>query len=115
MGVVGFGPGGGRAGADLFGAEGFLIALIGRNEERLAAGVSALSARGLTAFGFPANAADPASMRAVIERVRSQMGPITVLHWNAYGGLDVGDLLAADHDSLCRIFDVAIFGLLAAI
>jgi len=42
------------------------------------------------------------------------MGPITVLHWNAYGGLDVGDLLTADTASLRRVFDAPVFGLLAA-
>ncbi|MBV8149744.1 MAG: short-chain dehydrogenase, partial [Candidatus Eremiobacteraeota bacterium] len=35
--IVGFGPGTATAVAQKFGAEGFSIALIGRNEERLAA------------------------------------------------------------------------------
>jgi NAD(P)-dependent dehydrogenase (short-subunit alcohol dehydrogenase family) len=100
--------------AERFGAEGFSVALIGRNEERLAAGVSTLRASGITAFAFPADAADPASIRAAIKSVRSQMGPIAVLHWNAYGGLDVGDLLTADPAALRGVFDVAVFGLLAA-
>jgi len=112
--TVGFGPGTATAVAERFGAEGFSVALVARNQERLATGVSALRARGITAFGFPADAGDPISIRAAIKSIRSQMGPITVLHWNAYGGLEVGDLLAADPDSLRRVFDVAVFGLLAA-
>jgi NADP-dependent 3-hydroxy acid dehydrogenase YdfG len=113
--IFGFGPGTATAVADRFGTEGFSIALVARNEERLAAGVSALSARGITAFGFRADAADPASIRAAIESIRSQMGPIALLHWNAYGGLDVGDLLTADPAAVRRVFDVAVFGLLAAV
>jgi NAD(P)-dependent dehydrogenase (short-subunit alcohol dehydrogenase family) len=113
--IVGFGPGTATAVADRFGAEGFSLALVARNEERVAAGVSALKARGITAFGFQADAADPASIRTVIGSIRSQMGPITVLHWNAYGGLDVGDLLTADPAALRGVFDVAVFGLIAAV
>ncbi|MGA9946343.1 MAG: SDR family NAD(P)-dependent oxidoreductase [Candidatus Cybelea sp.] len=112
--IVGYGPGTAASVAEKFGKEGFSVALIGRNEERLAAGVSALKARGVTALGFPGDASDPASIRSAIRAVHSQLGPITVMQWNAYGGEEAGDLLAADPASLHRVFDVAIFGLLAA-
>lgn len=111
--IVGYGPGTATSVAERFGAEGFSLALVARNEERLATAVSELRARGITSFAFPADAGDPASIRAAIARVRSQMGPITVLDWNAYGGLEVGDLLAAD-PGVPHVFDVAVFGLLAA-
>jgi NADP-dependent 3-hydroxy acid dehydrogenase YdfG len=81
--IVGFGPGTATAVAQKFGAEGLSVALVARNEERLAAGVSALRAAGVTAFGFPADAGDPASIQAAIKNIRSQMGSVTVLHWNA--------------------------------
>lgn len=55
--VVGFGPGNSTAVAEKFGTEGFSVALVGRNEDRLAAGVSALKARGIAAAAFPADAA----------------------------------------------------------
>jgi NADP-dependent 3-hydroxy acid dehydrogenase YdfG len=112
--VVGFGPGTATAVAEKFGKEGFSVALVGRNENRLAAGVSALKAQGITAFAFPAEAGDPASIRAAVKTARSQVGPITVLHWNAYGGLEIGDLFGGDQAALHRVFDVAVFGLLAA-
>jgi len=112
--IVGFGPGTATAVAERFAAEGFSIALIARNEERLTAGVAALSARGATAFGLPANAADPESIQTAIRSVRSQMGPITALHWNVYGGLDAGDLLTADAASVRAAFDATVVGLLAA-
>jgi NAD(P)-dependent dehydrogenase (short-subunit alcohol dehydrogenase family) len=113
--TVGFGPGTSTAVVQKFGAEGFWLALVGRNEERLAAGVSALRARGMTAFGFPADAGDPVSIRTAITNIRSQVGPLSVLHWNAYGGLDVGDLLTAEPGAVHGVFDVAVSGLLAAV
>lgn len=112
--IVGFGPGTATAMAERFAAEGFSVALIARNEEHLAAGVAALTSRGATVFGFPADASDPSSIQAVIRSVRSQMGPITVLHWNAYGGLEAGDLLTADAASVRAAFDPTVVGLLAA-
>jgi NAD(P)-dependent dehydrogenase (short-subunit alcohol dehydrogenase family) len=51
---------------------------------------------------------------ALIESVRAQLGPVTVLHWNAYAG-DAGDLLTADPAALRRVFDVAVTGLLTAV
>jgi NADP-dependent 3-hydroxy acid dehydrogenase YdfG len=113
--IVGFGPGTGTAVAEQFGNEGFSVALIGRNEERLEAGASALKAQDINALAVPADAADSASIRSAVRTVRSQLGAITVMHWNAYGGMEAGDLLAADASPLHRVFDVAVFGLLAAI
>jgi NADP-dependent 3-hydroxy acid dehydrogenase YdfG len=112
--IVGFGPGTATAVAEKFGTEGFSVAVVGRNEERLTAGVSALQAQGIKAYAFPADAADQASIRAAVRAVRSQFGTITVLHWNAYGGMEAGDLLTADQAAIHQVFDVAVFGLLAA-
>jgi NADP-dependent 3-hydroxy acid dehydrogenase YdfG len=112
--IVGFGPGTATAVAEKFGGNGFSVALVGRNEDRLKAGVSALKAKGIDAHAIPGDAADPASIRAAVRNVRSQVGPITVLHWNPYGGMDAGDLLTADQASVNKVFDVAVFGLLAA-
>jgi NAD(P)-dependent dehydrogenase (short-subunit alcohol dehydrogenase family) len=112
--IVGFGPGNSTAMAEKFGTKGFSVALLGRGEDRLAAGVSDLNARGITAAAFPADAADPAAIVAAIRDVRAKLGPITVIHWNAFGGSEAGDLLTADPAALRGIFDVAVFGLLTA-
>ena len=60
--IVGFGPGNSAAVAEKFGTEGFSVALLGRNEDRLAARVSALKAGGIAAAAFPANAAKTAAI-----------------------------------------------------
>src|SRR5260370_32580801 len=112
--IVGFGPSTSTAVAEKFGTEGFSVALVGRNKDRLAAGVSALKARGIVAGAFPADAADPAAIVAAIRSARSELGPMAAIHWNAFGGTEAGDLLTADPAALRRIFDVAVFGLLTA-
>jgi NAD(P)-dependent dehydrogenase (short-subunit alcohol dehydrogenase family) len=113
--VVGFGPGISTAVAERFGAAGFSVALVARNQARLDAGVEALKAKGIAAVASAADAGDPVAIRAAIARVRAELGPITALHWNAYGGGEAGDLLTADPAAVPRVFDVAIVGLLAAV
>ena len=113
--VVGFGPGISTAVASKFGAEGFSVALVARNEERLAAGVAALKADGIAAAAFPADAGDPASIRAAIGKVRAELGPIAIIHWNAYGGAQTGDLVTTEPAAVRGLFDVAVVGLLAAV
>jgi NAD(P)-dependent dehydrogenase (short-subunit alcohol dehydrogenase family) len=113
--VVGFGPGISTAVAERFGSAGLSVALVARSPDRLAAGVAALEAKGITAAAIPADAADPAAMAAAIAEARTRLGPIAVIHWNAYGGSETGDLLAADPAAVGRVFNVAILGLLAAV
>ncbi len=113
--IVGFGPGVSSAVARKFGADGFSVALVARNPERLAAGVADLKARGVPAAPFVADAADPDSLRGAIRKARTELGPISVLHWNAFSGGEAGDLLAIEPAAVGRVFDVAVVGLLAAV
>ena len=113
--VVGFGPGISTAVADKFGAEGFCVALVARNQERLAAGVEALKAKGVAAAGFAADAGDPAAIGAAIAKARAKLGPIAVIHWNAFSGSEAGDLMATNPAAVGDVFDVAVVGLLAAV
>jgi short-subunit dehydrogenase len=112
--VGGFGPGIATAVAEKFGAQGFAVALVARNAERLAAGVTALEAKGITAAAFPADLGSPAAVKALIARVREQLGPVSVLHWNAYAS-SAGDLLNADVAAVHGALDVAVTGLLTAV
>ena len=113
--VVGFGPGISGAVAERFGASGFSVALVGRSEERLAAGVKALKAKDIEAAAFVADAGDPAAIRGAVAKARAALGPIHVLHWNAYGGPDIPDLLSAEPASVRGVLDVAVVGLLGAV
>jgi NAD(P)-dependent dehydrogenase (short-subunit alcohol dehydrogenase family) len=113
--VFGFGPGISTAVAEKFGAEGFAVALVGRTESRLAQGVDALQAKGISVVAVTADAADPAQVRAAIAKTRAALGPITVIHWNAFGGAQARDLLETDPLVVREVFDVAVVGLLAAV
>jgi NAD(P)-dependent dehydrogenase (short-subunit alcohol dehydrogenase family) len=113
--VVGFGPGISTAVAEKFGREGFRVALVARTKDRLAAGVAALKAKNIAAAAIPADASDPAGIRAAIAKARAELGGIAAIHWNAYGGGEAGDLLAAEPAGIRAGFDVAITGLLAAV
>jgi NADP-dependent 3-hydroxy acid dehydrogenase YdfG len=111
---VGFGPGISSAVAEKFGASGFKVALIARNDAKLTAGVTALEAKGIEAAAFVADAGDPASIRAAIRQVHAALGPVAVIHWNAYSGA-AGDLVTAEPAAVRGIFDVAIGGLVATV
>ena len=112
--VCGHGPGISDAVAQRFGAEGFSVALAARRGDKLAAAAEALARRGIEAQAFPADLADPAGVASLVARVRASLGPIHVVHWNAYARV-AGDLLtAAAHDVRAQL-DVGVVGLVAAV
>jgi short-subunit dehydrogenase len=112
--VCGFGPGISTGVAERFGKEGFSVALVARNAERLDAGVKALSAKGIKAAAFPTDLGDAQAISKLVERVRASLGPIAVVHWNAYGG-GASDLLTADAASIRAVFDVAVTSLVLTV
>jgi NAD(P)-dependent dehydrogenase (short-subunit alcohol dehydrogenase family) len=112
--IAGYGTGISKAVAEKFGAEGFALALVARNADRLAKGVTELQGKGIKAAAFTTDLGEPTAVREMVRKVRSAMGPITVLQWTAYDG-GAGDLLAADAGAVRRVLDVAVTGLLAAV
>lgn len=113
--IVGFGPGVSTTMAELFGGEGFSVALVARNAAKLAEGAEALKAKGIAAVGFPADAGDPTALRTAIAQARAALGPIGAIHWNAFSGQGFGDLLAVDPKAVSGLFDVSLVGLLATV
>jgi NAD(P)-dependent dehydrogenase (short-subunit alcohol dehydrogenase family) len=113
--IIGSGPGVSRAVAERFAAAGFSVALVARNRASLDDAVATLRARGARAAGYVGDAADSEAVRSVVGRARDELGPIGVLHWNAYSNGDVGELLVAAPRQVAEVFDIAIVGLLAAI
>lgn len=111
--VCGYGPGISSAVARRFGREGYAVALVGRTAERLEAGVDALVKAGAVAKAFPCDLADPDAVRKLVAGARAALGPIAIVHWNAYsrGG---GDLTTAKASELRSVLDVSVHGLVAA-
>lgn len=112
--ICGHGPGISHAVAQRFGREGFRVALVARSEARIEAAAKSLRDSGIEATALAADLADPAAVRAVVERARTGLGPITAVHWNAYGG-GAGDLTVGDLTGLRRALDVGVTGLVAAV
>ena len=112
--IAGFGTGISAAVAERFGREGFSLALVARQADRLAEGVKALAAKGIRAEAFPADLADPVAVKTVVGQIRAKLGPVTVLHWNAYAAA-AGDLLTADAASLRALFDIPVTSLVIAV
>ena len=114
--IAGYGPGISTAVAEKFGAEGFHVAIVGRNADKLDAGVKALEDKGVKATAFVANLGDPNAVRDVVGKVHAKLGAISVLEWTAYSpGNVAADLMAASDDEIRSLFDTAIVGLIAAV
>ncbi len=112
--VCGFGPGISTAVAEKFGREGFSIALAARSVERLDAAVKALAAKGIRAAAFPTDLSDASAALALPGRVRDVLGPVSVIHWNAYAQ-SAGDLLAADAAEIRAALDVGVTNLVLTV
>ncbi|MBC7724980.1 MAG: SDR family NAD(P)-dependent oxidoreductase [Burkholderiaceae bacterium] len=80
--IVGAGAGLGAAAARRFGAEGFSVALIARNQARVDTLADDLTREGIHAVGFTADVRDPASIAATLEHVAETLGTIEVLQYS---------------------------------
>lgn len=112
--VFGYGPGISHGVAQKFGKEGFNVALVGRTQSKLDAGVKELEAKGVKAKGFTADLNDPAATRAVVGKVREAFGPISALEWTAYN-VTGGNLLTAKPEEVSAALGIATNSLIAAV
>lgn len=80
---IGTGPGMGLATAQRFAREGFRVILSARNLDKTQALASRLESEGHKADVSLVDAADPASIAALVANVESRFGAIDVLHYNA--------------------------------
>jgi NAD(P)-dependent dehydrogenase (short-subunit alcohol dehydrogenase family) len=104
--ITGVGPGTGSALARRF-AEGYAVAMIARNAERL----SALEGEIPAARGFPCDLADGAALASTFEAVTRELGAPEVVIHNAVGGA-FGDFLSIDPQVLIANFQVNAMALL---
>lgn len=114
--IVGAGRGLGAAVARRFGAEGFDVALIARNEQRVTALAAELTDEGITAHGFTADVRDPASITAALEKVTETVGPIEVLQYSPLPQKDfMRPVLETHPDDLVGPIEFSIYGPVAAV
>ncbi|MFD4676102.1 SDR family NAD(P)-dependent oxidoreductase [Lentzea sp. NPDC058450] len=84
--IFGAGRGLGTALARRFAKEGYRVALVARRADKLAALVDELAAEGVEAAAFPADLADPANGRAVVEAIRARFGRIDFVSYQPLPG-----------------------------
>ena len=80
--IIGAGPGLGAAVARRFGAEGFSIALISRDQAKLDELATQIQDGGLVARGYAADVLNPASLKLALARAVAELGPIAVLQYS---------------------------------
>jgi len=112
--ICGYGVGISDAVARRFAKEGYRVAIVARNAERLNGAAQKLTAEKLDVKAFACDVGDVDAVKKLIADIRSSLGPIKVLHWNAYGG-GAGDLKTASADDLRAVLNVTVHGLLAAV
>jgi short-subunit dehydrogenase len=105
--ISGVGPGTGSALAKRFTEGGYRVALLARNESRLAA----LERELANAMGFPCDVSDPEQVESAATTIERDLGHPSVLIHNAVGGA-FGTFREIDPAILNRNFQVNTMGLL---
>lgn len=86
--IVGAGPGLGLSLAKKFGQNGFKVAAISRNPEKLSLIIQELTKLNIEAKSFVADVADLPSLKNAILAVKEEFGSIDVLEFSPYAGWD---------------------------
>jgi short-subunit dehydrogenase len=111
--VAGYGIGISKAVAEKFASEGFAVALVARNAEKVAQGAKDLEQKGVKALAITGDLSDPKSVAEIVAKARA-LGPIHVLQWTAFTSA-AGNVLEADAAAFHAALDVATIGLTAAV
>ena len=99
-----------------FGAEGFTVGLISRNQEHLDALAKELAKDGVKAQGFTADVRDPESITKALEQVTETLGPIEVLQYSPLPQKDfMRPVLETTPADLVGPIEFSIYGPVAAV
>ena len=91
--IIGAGPGLGQAAASRFGAEGFTVCLISRNQTNVNERAAELTSMGITARGYAADVRDPQALRAALDAAAADLGTIEVLQYSPAPAKDMRGLI----------------------
>ncbi|MFC3609347.1 SDR family oxidoreductase [Stutzerimonas tarimensis] len=95
--------------AEAFGAQGARLAIISRNEDRVATAVSQLQARGFEAFGQAADVRDPQALTQAFEATTARFGAIDVLISGAAGNF-VAPATGMSTNAFKTVVDIDLLG-----
>ncbi|MHA7190573.1 SDR family NAD(P)-dependent oxidoreductase [Arthrobacter sp. MDT2-16] len=114
--IIGAGRGLGAAVARRFGAEGFSVALLSRNQGKLDALADDLGKEGIHARGFAADVRNPDSIAAALESAAETLGPIEVLQYSPLPQKDfMRPVLETTPADLRGPIEFSIYGSVAAV
>jgi NAD(P)-dependent dehydrogenase (short-subunit alcohol dehydrogenase family) len=114
--IVGAGPGLGAAVARRFGAEGFAVGLVSRNQDRADGLAAQLVGEGIQAKGFAADVRNPAALARALESVTETLGPIEVLQYSPLPQKDfMRPVLETTPADLVGPVEFSIYGPVAAV
>lgn len=114
--VIGAGPGLGAAVARRFGREGFGVALVSRNQERVDALAAGLAGAGVTARGFAADVRDPKALGAALDAASEALGAVEVLQYSPIPHPDyMRPVLETRPEDLVGPIEFSLYGSVAAV
>lgn len=114
--IIGAGTGLGAAVARRFGAEGFHVALISRDQTKLDKLAADLIADGLTARGYAANVRDPQALTVALAQAAEELGPIEVLEYSPIPQKEfLRPVLDTTVDDLAAAMEFSVYGPVTAV
>ena len=114
--IIGAGKGLGAAVARRFGAEGFTVALISRNQGRVDTLAEELGKEGIAAKGFVADVRDQSSIAGALEQVAETLGAIEVLQYSPLPQKDfMRPVLETTPADLVGPIEFSVYGPVAAV
>ncbi|MGW2960435.1 SDR family NAD(P)-dependent oxidoreductase [Streptomyces sp. NPDC001220] len=114
--IVGAGPGLGAAVARRFGQEGYGVALLARDGERLDGIAGELSGLGVEARGYSADVRDPLALAGALERAAEELGTVEVLQYSPVPQRDfMRPVLETTHADLLGPVEFSVYGPVAAV
>lgn len=111
--IVGMGPGISNAVAEKFAKEGFAIAMIARNEKRLADYKSKFEKSGTESFYSAADAGEESSLKKAFENIHNNFGKTDVLLYNV-SSFREGKSMDLKYEDVIYDFKVNVAGALVA-
>ena len=112
--IVGMGEGNGMSIARRFAQEGFAIAMLAQNEQKLKGYQATLQADGITSHYFLSDAGDEASLITAFTSIQNQLGTPEVLIYNA-AVPRMENILQTTYDTLVNDFRANVAGAIVCV
>jgi NADP-dependent 3-hydroxy acid dehydrogenase YdfG len=118
--IVGAGPGLGLSIARIFGHQGFGVALVARDQDKLDGLVAQLAQDGIEAAGFPANVMDRPALVEAFNGIKARYGDIDVLEYSPaphspVPGITMADALSVTVDNVRAQLEFYLYGAITAV